>query len=578
MIATKTFADFGIEVPGGQHGEIDVICPACSPYRKPQHQRLRTLSVNTDTGVWHCAHCGWSGGLTGGKPPDWRDELPSGPRPPKVYEPPRPLPSIEAPSLWQNAVNWFAARGIPESVLHRNDIHAAEEYCPACDAVVGHVLFPYRRDGVHVNTKHRCGRKHFRMERGAERIFYGLDDVRNAETIYVVEGELDKLALEVAGFTTVLSVPDGAPTPETQHYASKFSFLASGEGHLLAAKRVILAADADAPGQRLTEELARRIGPERCSRVTWPDGIKDANEALLAVGADGLRHMLAEAEPYPVEGLIPVWDLARDLDDLYDNGTDRGATIGYPTLDTHYRVRPGLMTVLTGIPGHGKSQWLDQIMLRLAERHGWRFGICSPENQPLALHAAHLLRTWTGAPFFEGPNPRMSRDEMHAARNWLAEHFTFILPEAPTVEGILARAKILVYREGIKGLVVDPWNEIEHERPNGKTETEYISECLGRMRQFARHHEIHLWLVAHPTKLKKNDDGAEPVPGLWDISGSANWRNKADAGLTVWRDISNPAEPVQVHITKIRFQETGHEGMVRFEFNPVSGRYREVGS
>jgi twinkle protein len=570
----KTWADVGIDLPTGAHGELDLTCPECTPGRKREHQRSRDLSVNVEQETWICHHCGWKGGLNGKS-----DGIPAyGARLKQEWSAPRPLPQVLVPTLWQKAVSWFAERGIPEAVLARNGVTTAEEFCPVCEGSVGHILFPYVRDGQHINTKHRCGKKHFRMEKGAERILYGLDDVATKDTIIIVEGEIDKLSVEVAGFPNCLSVPDGAPAPDAQSYTSKFAFLTSAESVITSAKQIILATDADAPGQKLLEELARRIGPEKCSRVTWPVGIKDANEALVQVGPDFLRSCIVGAEPFPVEGIITVADLSRDLDDLYDHGFDSGVSAGWIRFDRHYRVRTGLFTVLTGVPGHGKSHFLDQLMVRLAVVHGWAFGICSPENQPLARHQAGILSTYLGKPFWQGPTERMSKTELAYAKSWASHHFAFILPEEPTVDAILERARVLVYRMGIKGLVVDPWNEIEHSRPPGKSETEYVSECLGRLRRFARHHNIHVWLVAHPTKLRKNDDGSEPVPGLWDISGSAHFRNKADAGLTIWRDIGDPSRPVQVHVMKIRFSETGEEGVVEFSYDKATGQYREVSS
>ena len=42
--------------------------------------------------------------------------------------------------------------------------------------------------------------------RGAEKVLFGLDDVVGVGSIVVVEGEMDKLALEEAGLTNVVSV------------------------------------------------------------------------------------------------------------------------------------------------------------------------------------------------------------------------------------------------------------------------------------------------------------------------------------------------------------------------------------
>ncbi len=571
----KTWSDFGIDIPPGARGEIDTTCPQCSGRRKKSNARC--LSVNVDDGTWFCHHCGWSGGLGTGQR-SASDPDPYGePLKPKEWQKPRPIPAVTQPTQWQRAVAWFQSeRGIPESVLTRNGVTVATEWCPVCEEHTSHVLFPYERVGVHVNTKHRCVRKHFRMEKGAERILYGIDDATNHPTWIWVEGEIDKLSFEVAGFLNVVSVPDGAPPPDAKHYAGKFAFLESAEGNFHQHTKHVIAVDADAPGRALEAELVRRLGPERCSRVTWPEGIKDANECLVNIGPGYLKECVDRAEAYPVEGIVRVSDLARDLDDLYDHGFDRGVESGWHQFDKHYRSRTGLFTVVTGIAGHGKSHFLDALLVNLAVRHGWTFAICSPENQPLKRHAAGIITTYQGQPFHDGPNPRMSKPDMHRARDWMDQHFAFVLPEEPTIDAILERVRVLVYRMGCKGVVVDPWNELEHSRPASMSETEYISGALGSMRRFARHHDVHLWLVAHPTKLKRDEDGNEPVPTLWDISGSAHFRNKCDAGFVIWRDLKDATKPVLVDVQKIRFAETGELGIVGFSYDRLTGRYREA--
>lgn len=572
-----TWHELNIDIPSSATGEVDTQCPWCSHTRKKKSARC--LSVNVDLGTYYCHHCGVSGGLGTEHKPGDPDPYGAPLRPPKEWQKPRPIPEVATPTLWQKATAWFLEeRGIPESVLIRNHVTVASEWCPVCEAFMSHILFPFYRDGVHINTKHRCMRKHFRMEKGAERILYGLPDVAATETIIWVEGEIDKLACDVAGFPHTVSVPDGAPPPDAKNYGSKFDFLTSAEPVITKAKRHIIATDADEPGQALQEELARRIGREKCYRVTWPDGIKDADECLTLAGPEFLRQCITEAEPYPVDGIITIDDIALDLDDLYDHGFDPGVTTGWFRFDHHYRARLGLVTIVTGIASHGKSHFLDAMFVNYALRHGWPFAVCSPENQPLTRHAAGLLSTYRGQPFHDGKNERMTKTEMHEAREWLRTMFAFVLPEEPTIDAILDRVRTLIFRMGVKGVVIDPWNELEHSRPAGMSETEYISQSLSKLRRFAHHHKVHIWLVAHPTKLKVDADGNEPVPTLWDISGSAHFRNKADYGLVVWRNLKDKTAPVQAHVQKIRFSETGELGMVEFTYDVATGRYREAKS
>lgn len=576
-MSEQTFADFGIEVPSGSTGEVRTRCPQCTPMRKPQNQRKRDLAVNLGECIWLCHHCGWQGSLKGGVDPD-RTYSPSLRMPalPDAYRAPRPLPSVTAPTIWQRAVAWFGGRGIPEAVMAEKGVTASEEFCPVCEKATGHVLFPFYVKGVHTNTKHRCGKKHFRMESGAQRVLYNLDAC-TGDTMVIVEGEMDALSVHTAGVPHVVSVPDGAPALNASSYSSKFTFLEAAEETLARMTTIIIATDADAPGQKLMEELARRLGPERCRRVIWPDGIKDANECLVQSGADYLRMCIELAEPFPVEGIYTGYDLVPDLLNLYDNGEDAGVDFGIAALDDVYRVKTGRMSIVTGIPSHGKSTVLDQMLVWLAQRHDWTFAIFSPEQQPLVRHQQHLIEQYLGMPFNRGYTQRMSREAMLEGNAWVADRFAFVLPEEPGVDTILDLARVQVFRNGVRGVVIDPWNELEHSRPRHLSETEYISEALSKFRRFARHHDVHLWIVAHPTKMRRTDDNTEPIPGLWDISGSAHFRNKADVGITVWRDVPANDNMVDVHVTKVRFSDSGKLGKVRFGYESSCKRLYSVG-
>lgn len=389
---------------------------------------------------------------------------------------------------------------------------------------------------------------------------------------------MDALSVHTAGIPHVVSVPDGAPAPTASSYASKFTFLEASEALLEAAQTIILATDADEPGQKLMQELARRLGPERCRRVVWDEAHKDANECLIDAGPDYLRAMVEDAEPWPVDGIVTANDLAPELDHLYDNGSDPGLRLGYDRwFDDHYRVKTGYMTVVTGIPGHGKSGFVNQVMVRMAERHGWTFAIYSPEQQPLPRMAQSLIEIRSGLPMLDGPSTRMSKADMHQHREWVSRHFSFLNPDAPSIDAILELVRIEVFRRGVKGLVIDPWNELEHLVPNGQPETLYISESLSKFRRFAVNHDVHIWLVAHPTKMHRKDDGTEPVPTLYDVAGSAHFRNKADMGLTVWRDVGADDRRVSVHVTKVRYADHGRLGAVQFDYNPANKRLNEIG-
>lgn len=466
-----------------------------------------------------------------------------------------------APTLTDAAIAWLNSRGISTDVARRNRVRG----------LANAVTFDYRHNGEIINRQKRTlSTKHFRFEAGKPVIPFGLDDVIGRGTAIIVEGVMDKLSVEEAtGETAVLAMPSANPSGDC--YALACEALESAE-------RIIIAVDNDESGEKLRDELARRLGADRCWLVDWLD-LKDANDVLTSVyGAEGLRHRIAEAKPIPVEGVFTVDDSWAQIERLYDEGMPRGASTGWPALDRYYTVRRQQLTVITGTPGSGKSVWADALLMNLAKSDwNWTFAICSPEMQPLERHWAHLIGLWAGKPFGNGPTPRLDRETLRQAKAFLHDRFYMLLPEEPTVDAVIDRFLWTHRRHGVSGLLLDPWNELDHSRPNGMTETEYCNQALRQLKRIGWHHDVWIGLIAHPTKLYRNkQDGSYPIPTLYDINGSAAFANKADNGIVIWRDKADETRPVEVHVQKVRFHEIGGLGMVRMTHDRLTGRYHEA--
>ncbi|MDB6059576.1 MAG: toprim protein, partial [Verrucomicrobiales bacterium] len=279
---------------------------------------------------------------------------------------------------------------------------------------------------------------------------------------------------------------------------------------------------------------------------------------------------------YPVKNLHGADEYLDDVLALYNGGRKPGYNTGWPTLDEFMTIRQGELSVVTGIPSSGKSEFVDALCMNLAMGHGWRFGVCSFENPP-DEHLAKLAEKKIGMPFFQGPLPRMSEDMVRGAVDWLRERFFLIRADddAPTIEMILTAARAGVIRHGINGLVIDPYNEIEHTFGAG-TETQYISAMLAKVRRFAQNHSVHVWFVAHPQKPSRNKDGEYPELTLYDIAGGAHWANKADLGIVVSRDYTDGSKLVTIKVKKVRFKAVGKPGEVMLEFDRATGAYTEL--
>ena len=246
-------------------------------------------------------------------------------------------------------IDWLSGRGISAATAHRYGLVATEiEGNPA-------IGFPYFDDkGNIVAVKKRSIlNKDFRCI-GAPQVFFGTPNLKKGEPLVVVEGEADLLALAEVGVNAV-SVPNGAPMKVSEGRIDpsedgKFKFLWAAKEYIDAAERIVIATDADGPGEALAEEIARRVGKERCWRVHFPDGIKDSNEALVKLGKDSLRKIVSEAKPWPVAGLYDAYHFKDQVSELYEKGAGRGESTGYASLDELYTIMPGQVTVVTGVP------------------------------------------------------------------------------------------------------------------------------------------------------------------------------------------------------------------------------------
>jgi energy-coupling factor transporter ATP-binding protein EcfA2 len=280
-----------------------------------------------------------------------------------------------------------------------------------------------------------------------------------------------------------------------------------------------------------------------------------------------------------VNGIFRADEMRDSILNLYHTGLKPGLSTGWYEVDSLYSVRPCEMTIVTGIPGSGKSTWLDALAVNLYNNHEWRTAFCSPENWPISRHAAGLIEKVIGKPFNrDTPTAqRMNSDEVEHGLNIVSDafYFTQLQEENMNIQHILEVMQGVIEKHGVNGIVLDPWNELEHRRPTDKSETEFISESLGQIRRFARFNKVHIWVVAHPTKLKRKDDGTYPVPRLYDIAGSAAFYNKADNGICVHR--KDPRKPeVSVYVQKIRFKEIGKIGKAQLGFVADNGTYFDI--
>ena len=552
-------------------GKKKQFCPECHANRTDK--RDKSLSVDWEKCIAHCHYCGKSFffGKRRGTPcgyPDTSTESSTEPSLRKQgtrkgcpYEKPGRLTNEEP--LDENMCRWFSDRGIPAETAEAEGIVKVCRRMPQTGKIEKCIVFPYTVEGELVNRKYRDGAKHFMLESGAELVPWRIDHIRDTPECIITEGEMDALSFLVAGRDDVISVPNGAQKNLT--YLDRFI-----ETHLEDKQRVYIASDTDAKGLELRAELVRRLGEEKCRIVTYGEGCKDANELLQRHGIEAVRKSIEEAQEVPLEGIFTASDVKDELLSLFENGLQQGATLKMGILDYLLSLETGRLMIVTGIPGDGKSEFLDEMAVRLSLFYDWRCAWFSPENFPVTLHHPKLMEKLIGKRFKKGT---MTPMEFEAAVGYLSRNFFDILPEEGyRVDTILEKAEALVRRKGIRVFILDPYNCLEHQIPQGQSETQYISEFLEKLRSFAHRRQVLVVLAAHPTKMKKDPiSGKYPVPTMYDVSGSAAFFNKADFGIAIERDRTQGV--TRIHVQKVKFRHLGQPGVASFRYNLFNGRF-----
>jgi len=559
--------DLGIKLTR-RVGSEKTKCPQCSDGRK--NKADKPLSVNITTGEYNCHNCGFKGNV--------RTFLPK--REFKKYQKP-PAHMIQNILLKDDVVRWFAGRGISEATLNKFMIFTKKEWMPQTQKEENCIGFPYFKDGELVNVKFRDARKGFKMVKDAELIFYNLQTIGDKKHCIIVEGEIDCMAVYEAGFGVdkiiseegellndefskwcVVSVPNGA-----SQGSLKMEYLDNCAEWFVGLHQIIIATDGDEPGNKLAQELIRRLGVERCETISYPieevvpkDGTKkrckDLNEVLQYLGKDVVINVIRNAQAIPVEGIHEMDDIFPSMLDNFRKGIPLAPTTRFPETDEYWRWKKGDVNLVTGYANWGKTFYIIQMMLTKSIWDGWKWGVFCPENYPANDFYDDIIEMYVGKWL-----NKMTEDEYTEAAQFVGRHIFYVYPEdSHDIHAIHEKFRHLVMKKGIDGVLVDPFNQLDHNQKAYQREDQYLSEVLKDMKRFALLNALVYNIVAHPKNPSYTEGKVLPVVDMYDIAGGAMWGNKADLIISYHRPLfhENKNSPeVEVYVQKLKRKRTG---------------------
>ena len=545
-----------IKVRGNESGIKKTTCPQCSETRNKKKDPC--LYVNYNSGVAKCYNCDAL---------SFRDSNTT--KTEKEYTP--------LPQTWQNftalsdgLVQWITNdRKIRQETLMHFDITEEKMYQPAKQKELNNIVFNYFEGSNLVNKKYRSGSKDFTQTKGGKPIFYNINSVVGAKEVWITEGEFDVLALYEVGIKNAISLPNGANDND--------DFWKNSEIYLKDVERFIIAVDNDEKGQIVKEKIAQRLGRYRCKFIEWKN--KDANGDLI----EGILHnSIDNIKGFAIGGTFKVEDLYDDILDLYDNGLPK--TI-YPKdksfgdIKDVFSIMRGQLSVITGIPSHGKSSYSEWHVLNLINDYDMTASFFSPEHTPMGLHQTNLMQKAVGKPFWKVVDnvDRITKEDIERYKDWANEKIYLTGAEKGQPadwDWLLEKFKEQMYSYGIDIFVIDAFNKVL--LPRGVNKKDAIDEILTKLTSFAQSNNVIIFLVAHPTKMKKTDAGVYDIPSLYDVSGSADFRNQTHNGYCIYRYFANDeSDGFTTFINlKTKFNFQGEIGAtISYDYHIPTGRY-----
>lgn len=547
----------GFNLNGKTTGKLETTCPFCSHDRKKKKEKCATVYLDTD--YFKCHHC-----MEEGQIHKYKRSQSS-----VTYKKPEEKGNKQFP---QEVLDFYKEhRGISEETLNDAPIFYTKEWMPKAGKEVPTIVYKYEFFGEHINNKYRAKNKDFKFESGCELSLYNIDNIKGKKEAIVVEGEEDVLAFWEAGYTNVVSVPNGFPKPSDRELDLKY--LNDDVYEVFDnIDKIIIAVDNDENGRHGARELVRRFGAEKCYLIDFKEH-KDASEYLVKKSKEELAQALIQAKPVPLDDVYTINDFNESLDNFWINGSKKGMTVDLPSLDKGYSIEWKQYTLLVAPPQSGKSDVVDHIALKLALKYDVKTAFCSIENEPFYFHYDKIYKKLAGR--------KPSRDEVGGAdvnniKDFIADNIYHVKFENRyKLDKVLAKFEELVKRKGVRFFVIDPFNKVRLDGVSRSDVNQYTEEYHIMIDEFCKKNDVHVFLVVHPTKMKKEENSNKYVmPDGYAIKGGGEHFDMSYNILGMVRDFE--MDYVHMRTLKVKFQHIGSAGVdAFFKWNKVNGRFAD---
>lgn len=381
-----------------------------------------------------------------------------------------------------------------------------------------------------------------------------------SRTVLLSEGQIDCMSWHQWGIPA-LSIPNG----------SGGTWIEYEWDNLAAFDHIYLSFDMDGAGSDIVSKAVERLGSHRCLIVKIPG--KDANKCLMdGATAEEAKSWVANAKPPRLPGMILACDLVERLEIELSTKMEPSSCplfkISWEAAMGFYP-HPGDVTLWSGQTGHGKSSFLNYLMLGKVSNQEKVF-IASMEVKPERT-IAKMISCFA----------KTDKFDMKAAANFLkiagghvifADVIGYIEPEK-----LLEMMWFSYRRYDCKNYCIDSLMRVNGLEENFPAQGNFMN----KLQEFTKTTGSNVELVCHPRKSSTGH-----IYNEMDIKGSSLIPNNADNVVTISRNLEkeklrkegalNDELSSKMHDTEVRVEkqrELGWTGMFRLNYNHITHRF-----
>lgn len=351
-------------------------------------------------------------------------------------------------------------------------------------------------------------------------LLFNMNRINTTQPLLICSGELDCAAAIESGWLNATSIPLG---DQNTHWCELlWDWLEQFES-------IIICADNDESGIKYCKDIVPRLGTWRTKTVVLPDEVKDLNEALFRYGKERTLDLIVNAKDTPVPSVEDLSDVkAIDFSEM------DGVKTGVVAIDRELIKLPyGTLTILSGMPGAGKSSLVSQIICNTIDegKNVWLFSgeLSNPISKSwlnfLLAGQRNIDTVGTDGDTYYKVNDNAINEINETYRG---QWYVYKDNCDNDIDSLICSATDSIRKYGIKLVILD--NLMTVSNVDSDNELKEQTMVIKKLVALAQKYNVAVILVAHPRKLAKNAD-----MGLFDVAGSSNLVNLAHRTISLRR-------------------------------------------